>query len=256
MKQFAATLLRLEKIAQDYYEARFTWPRDLRAPLPGQILSIRVEDSTAPLLRRPFALSSFDKERLEAGIIFQKRGPGTELLSLHKAGDSLDVLGPRGFGFTAPEEGRRPVIVGGGIGTGPLVFLANELERKGHKPLLVLGFRTHGMVPQLSLNPGVELVMATDDGSFGYHGNPLMYLRDQGAGGKPAYYGCGPHGLLEGLHVLALEQECPCQVSLEEVMACIVGACAGCVCETTDHRKMVRVCTEGPVFDAKVVKWN
>ncbi|OHD13553.1 MAG: hypothetical protein A2Z96_05460 [Spirochaetes bacterium GWB1_48_6] len=256
MKQFPATLLRLEKIALDYYEARFTWPRDLRVPLPGQILSLRIEDSTAPLLRRPFALSSFDKEKLEAGIIFQKRGHGTELLAAHKPGEILDVLGPRGFGFTPPKPGSRPILVAGGVGTGPLVFLANYLAAKGFKPLIVLGFRNHSFVPELEFTAEVEVVYTTDDGSFGYRGNPLMYLRDNPPLGDAAYYACGPHVLLEATHVLALETNSPCQVSLEEVMACMVGACMGCTCETNDHRKIVRVCTEGPVFDSRVVKWN
>ncbi|MDC7219535.1 MAG: dihydroorotate dehydrogenase electron transfer subunit [Spirochaetales bacterium] len=255
MVQFHSEVISCRETARDYYELTFTWKGPV--PQPGQFLTLRCWDGDNPLLRRPFALSAYDAAEKRASLIFQKRGPATTLMTRLKTGDHIDILGPLGGVFPAPAEGLRPVIVGGGIGTGPVLFLAEALSRAGLRPLLVLGFRDKAYVPRVHLPTGCETVICTDDGSTGFKGNVIDYLRtrkDELA--KAAFYGCGPHPMLKGLHELALETDSPCFVSVEEVMACGIGACQGCAVPVELPQKFLRVCQDGPVFDSRIMKWT
>lgn len=257
MKQFDAVILENRELAENYFEIFITWPEDVRAPMPGQILSFNVEKGFHPFLRRPFAFASFDKQNRIASVIYHRRGPATEILSAKRTGESLDTLGPRGFYFQMGKE-KNPILLGGGIGTGPVVFAANYLADKGLSPLLILGFRHKQLFPELNLRPQVRLQVCTDDGSLGFKGNVVQFL-DTLTAGQTAdgfVWACGPHPMLKAAHTWSQTRKLPCKVSMEEVMACGVGACVGCVIETVDERKMVRVCTEGPVFDSEVLKWT
>jgi len=258
MKQFQSTVHQIKALAQTYYQIDFSWPEDLRVPWPGQFITLRVQNRIAPFLRRPFALSDYDRETRIASMIFQVRGPATELLSGLHRGDPLDVLGPRGFPFQLDKKGKTPLLIGGGIGTGPMVFAANWLVEKGYEPYLILGFRHKGFVPRISLHPQVNLVFTTDDGSKGWKGNPIDYLDQEKLGEKPDpfLWVCGPHGLLHRAHQWSVEKNIPDQVLVEQIMACGVGACAGCTIDVKDERKVVRVCTEGPVFPGEVLQWT
>lgn len=257
MKQFDSTVLENVEVAQDYFEIFFSWPDGLRAPLPGQILTINVEKGFAPFMRRPFAFASFDKAKKIGSMIYHRRGPGTQILSARRPGETIDIIAPRGFAFKH-EGGTRPLLLGGGVGIGPMVFCANTLAQKGLKPVLIMGFRHQNLVPKLNLDPAVTLVTCTDDGSVGFHGTTVDYLNTL----KPAdwddgfVWACGPEGMLKAAAAWARARQLPCRVSMEQIMACGVGACVGCTIETTDERQQVRVCTEGPVFDAEVIKWT
>jgi dihydroorotate dehydrogenase electron transfer subunit len=139
-----------------------------------------------------------------------------------------------------------------------MVFAANWLVAKGYKPVLVLGFRSKDWVPKVALSPDVQLVITTEDGSEGYRGNPIEYLKEEQWAQKtaPFLWSCGPHGLLAAAHDYALSENIPDHVAVEQIMACGVGACAGCTIEVTDQREVVRVCTEGPVFRGEVIRWT
>lgn len=252
MAQFQTRVTSCRKIARGYFELQFKWKG--AEPLPGQFLTLKCWEGESPLLRRPFALSSHDGEA--AALIFQKRGPATDIMSRLKTGDALDIMGPLGNTFPQPGEDRRPLIVGGGIGTGPVLFLARYFSALGLRPLLVLGFRGKDYVPRVPLPVGCETVICTDDGSTGFRGTTVDYLMTRNDLGEGQFYGCGPHPMLEGLHRLAREVECPCSVSVEEVMACGIGACQGCAIEVTLPQKFLRVCKDGPVFDSRILKWN
>lgn len=256
MKQFDARVIENREVAQEYFEIFFSWPEDLRSPLPGQILTINVEKGFAPFLRRPFAFASFDKEKKIGSMIYHRRGPATQILSARRAGESIDIIAPRGFPFQL-KKGKSPILLGGGVGIGPMIFAANWLTQKGLRPLLVMGFRHQDLVPQIQVTSGVSLQICTEDGSAGFHGNVLDFLRSTDQPAEDAFlWACGPEPMLKATAEWARQRGLPCQVSMEQSMACGVGACLGCTIETTDERKMVRLCTEGPVFDAEVIKWT
>lgn len=257
MKQFDAEILENRELAEDYFEMFLRWPEDVRVPFPGQIVSLNVSRGLAPFLRRPFALASFQRDKRIASLIYHVRGPATEIMAQMKPGEVVDTLGPRGFYFQLGKE-LRPILVGGGIGTGPMVFAANWLAEKGYEPRLVLGYRSAILFPKLDLSPLVQLSVCTDDGTMGFRGTAVSFLdRLSVADRTDAFvWACGPNAMLKAVHYWAAPQRIPCKVSLEEVMACGVGACVGCTVATTDERKMVRVCTEGPVFPSEVVAWT
>lgn len=257
MKQFDAEILENRELAEGYFEMFLAWPGDVRVPFPGQVVTFNVDRSITPFLRRPFALASFQRDPRVASVIYQVRGLATERMALKRPGQVIDTLGPRGFYFQLGVR-RNPILVGGGVGTGPMVFAANWLADKGFLPRLVLGYRHRELVPQLKLSPLVRLSVCTEDGSHGFQGTTLDFLNtllpadlDDGF-----VWACGPNAMLKALHYWSAAQGLPCKVSLEEIMACGVGACVGCTVETLDDRKVVRVCTEGPVFSSEVIRWT
>jgi dihydroorotate dehydrogenase electron transfer subunit len=257
LKQFDAEILENRELAEDYFEMSLRWPVGVRVPFPGQIVSFNVDNAITPFLRRPFALASFHPENRVASVIYHVRGPGTQSMARKKPGDRIDTLGPRGFYFQVGAEAN-PLLVGGGVGTGPMVFAANWLASKGFQPRLVLGYRTSSLYPQLRLSPLVKLSVCTDDGTMGFHGNVVGLLDSLSDEQRhdAFVWACGPNAMLKAVHLWSQSKGISCKVSLEEVMACGVGACVGCTVATTDERKVVRVCTEGPVFPSEVIAWT
>jgi len=257
MKQFDAEILENRELAEDYFEMVLSWPEDVRVPFPGQIVSFNVDRAITPFLRRPFALASFQREKRIASVIYHVRGPATEKMAQMRPGEVIDTLGPRGFYFQVGRE-RRPLLVGGGVGTGPMAFAANWLASKGYEPRLILGYRHKALFPKLELAPLVQLTVCTDDGTLGFHGTTVDFLRSLPETDRDDAFvwACGPNVMLKAVHQWAQPLGIPCKVSLEEVMACGVGACVGCTVATTDERKVVRVCTEGPVFSSEVIAWT
>lgn len=261
MQQFFSQIQNLNPVATGYFRLDFHWPID-EVPRAGQFLTIRVGDVSSPLLRRPFALSAFDSTSRTASIIFQKIGKATELLSEMNPGDPIDILGPLGNSFsqkvTAMDAGKKNhIVVAGGIGTGPMLYLADELKREKKDPLLIIGCRSEHLVPYPALDNSIRTIICTDDGSAGFKGNVVDYMKsnsDPDSG--TVIYSCGPKPMLMGCQNYAEETGKSSYVSLEEVMACGVGACMGCTCETTDEKKYARVCKDGPVFSGGEIKWT
>ncbi len=265
MHSFTSEIICQKEITRDYREMTFFWPWNYREPFPGQFLTIRTHTGISPLLRRPFAFSDYKKTSScpsmggQASIIYQIRGEGTKLMASLKAGDALDVLGPLGNHFSMPLEGKSPVLAAGGIGLGPLLFLARRLDETGKKPLLCYGCRSRDFIPDLPKLKQGRMIYCTDDGSQGFRGNVVEYLDSlnpeeiTGA----SLYACGPLPMLQGCHELSLRKNLKCETSLEEMMGCAIGACMGCVVELTiPGRPYARVCKEGPVFPSNMIKWN
>jgi dihydroorotate dehydrogenase electron transfer subunit len=260
-KHFTSEIQSNREIAEGLFCLSFRYPLDLTKPVPGQFLTIRVADSTVPLLRRPFAFSAFNADLYEAEIIYQLRGPGTTILSELKEGSPIDIIAPLGRPFPNPQTGRSPVLLGGGIGIGPVLFLARELESSAADSasgcLLLIGARNARFLPEKRFFSPLEPELCTDDGSLGYRGLITDLVRSRlKTGSSYEFFACGPDPMLEACSKIAEELESPCWVSMEQTMGCALGACMGCVIRVKSGQGYARVCTEGPVFDAREVLWG
>lgn len=264
MRRFDTVVLENREVAQAYRELRFAWNPDEPVsqadalPSPGRFLTVRPTEASDPLLRRPFAFSGYDPEAGQAAFVFQVRGTATRLLASLRPGAFLDVLGPLGKGFPPPPRGSRPVLVGGGIGLGPMVYAAREFRRRAAElgceaPVLVLGFRTAAQVPAVDLPEGTAI--CTDDGSVGFRGTTADYVDRFDPGAPPAYYACGPAPMMAALDSLAATRRAPFWAAVEQWMACGVGACLGCAVKRKDG-SFARACTDGPVFDGSTLDWG
>lgn len=222
---------------------------------PGQFIHIKCGEGL--LLRRPISVCSCmedDPSDLLA-IVFEIRGEGTEWLAKREVGEKLDVLGLAGNGFQVKQEGRY-LLVGGGIGVPPMLGCARSTCGKS---TAVLGFRSRGKSILLKSfeNDCAKVLVATDDGTLGYHGFVDTLVRQE-LEQDSAYDGvlaCGPKPMLRSVAKVAEEFGIPCQVSMEERMGCGVGACLVCACDMADGTRK-HVCKDGPVFDAREVDWN
>jgi len=231
-------------------------PKIAQRVYPGQFLSIRLSDKLEPLLRRPFSVHRVNGPAVE--IFYQVVGVGSRILSGKKAGEFLSIIGPLGNGFNLPPaaNGFEPILVAGGMGVAPLLFAAEKL--KACRTLVFIGAKTKSqLLCQKELKDlGCRVKVATDDGSQGFKGKVTDLLRHflSKAGCQlPVIYACGPRPMLKAVSCIARDYGLPAEISLEEHMACGIGACLGCVVNTREGFK--RVCKEGPVFNADEVIW-
>jgi len=213
-----------------------------KKPAPGQFYMIRCGDTFEPLLRRPFSFFS-EKEGI-IKILYKVVGRGTSILSRKKSGDSINILGPLGNGY--PIKPKTPsVIVAGGMGIASLYPL---IERLGREAKVIYGARTSKELLFIDELRGLagQLILSTDDGSYGHKGSVLSIV--EGLSEDRIIYACGPSAMLKGLSDIAKRKSLRAYISLEENMACGIGACLGCAVKTI--RGYERVCKEGPVFFA------
>lgn len=243
-------------VAPEYFKMVLASKSIAKGALPGQFAEIRVSESTTPLLRRPFSFHKIGKDTFE--ILYHVVGKGTEILSKRKKGEKLDIIGPLGNGFNVA-KGKKAVLIGGGCGTAPLYALEEELKKQKIESHFFMGATTEGLLLCRSdfADLGTKLYLSTDDGSCGEKCN-VSALFSSYLDTIPAkdivIYSCGPKAMLRAVAEIAKEKGIPCQVSLEERMACGVGACLGCVVKTKEGNK--RVCKDGPVFDSKELIWE
>jgi NAD(P)H-flavin reductase len=221
------------------------------APWPGQFYMLAAAERWgAGADERPFLPRAFSYLRAVDGelhFMLEDVGPGTERLGELTAGEAVWLLGPLGLGFRAPEDGRRPLLCGGGVGVAPLAALQDQL---GDAPAL-LGFRDEARAPGAALLRDAQV--ATDDGSVGHHGLVTELLAAElDAGDDVVAYACGPPPMLEAVRALGAARGVPVQLALESGMACGYGACFGCVVATRDG--YVRLCVDGPVLDGDVLE--
>jgi len=222
---------------------------------PGQFLHVKCGGTA--YLRRPISICDAWDDKLR--FIFEVRGEGTKLLSQFRIGETIDILGPlgRGFDLDLSKDDGDIILVGGGIGTFPLLLLARELELRVKKPIAILGYRTKELVTLTAEFEAVckEVKITTDDGSFGTHGFVTEVLADMAKSGKVgAVYTCGPFGMMKAVAGIANKHNIPAQVSMEERMACGIGACVTCTCSVAGYN--ARVCKDGPIFNAKDVDFD
>jgi dihydroorotate dehydrogenase electron transfer subunit len=221
--------------------------------VPGQFVMVKINSGREFFLRRPLAILSHDEGGLE--ILYKVKGQGTGELSCTQPGEVLWFLGPLGNSFSLPGEGEEAVFVAGGTGLPPILSLASQV-RKGS---LVIGARSEADLPlleRMQAIPGIRVHPVTEDGSIGAKGLATDELETLlSRAGRPAVvYACGPNGMLRKVHELSVRHGARCEVSLEEYMACGFGVCSACTVKTTEGS--MRVCCQGPVFDAGILKWS
>jgi dihydroorotate dehydrogenase electron transfer subunit len=266
MTETETTILHQEQSAPQIFRMRLRSARIAREARPGQFVHLRIREGTDPLLRRPFSIHRVDRERGEVQVLYQVVGRGTRLLSRKPTGERLDVLGPLGHGFEASEEGGGVLLVAGGIGIAPLIFLCEDVFR-GHAVTALIGARSRDGVlcHDLLRSWDATVHIATDDGSFGHRGLVTDLLQAQlearrEAAMSPMVYACGPVAMLRIVAAACRAYGVSCQVSLESRMGCGVGACLGCAVKVRSSvppgYEYKRVCKEGPVFDAGEVVFD
>lgn len=248
-------ILKKTAISREMYSFIIECPEVAEIAQAGQFVHIRADGFT---LRRPVSICEIDREKGTLRIVFEIRGEGTAAIARLNEGSLIDMLAPLGKGFTINENFKRVILVGGGIGTPPMLSLA---QFYGERAVAITGFRSADAVILQNdfKKAGAETILCTDDGSLGIHGfvtTPLESILNNG--GADAVYACGPMPMLKNIAALCNEKSVDlCEISLEERMACGIGACLGCACRTqrNDEEYFAHVCKDGPVFNAKEVLW-
>lgn len=251
-KKLTASVVSQEALADDVFSMWIQADEIAQAAKPGQFISVYTRDS-GRLLPRPISICEIDRSLGRLRIVYRVVGAGTKEFSSYQANDPVTILGPLGNGFPL-DRTKKAFLIGGGIGIPPMLELAKELNCE---KTMVLGYRD-----VLFLNeefvPYGEVVIATEDGSAGTKGNVLDAIREKGLKAD-VIYACGPTPMLRALKAYAAEHGMECWLSLEEKMACGVGACLACVCQSKDvdehsHVHNKRICKDGPVFPAQEVE--
>lgn len=245
------TLLKIEQMRPGFFDMTVSDPDAAQTARAGQFAQFLVPGKT---LRRPISICEIDRREGTLRFVFQVRGEGTERLSRLTAGDTVNLLAPLGNGFPFGDTSRRALFVGGGIGVPPLLEAAKAF---GKNAVLLAGFRSRDamILTEDFERSGCKVHVATDDGSYGHHGLVLELAR-----GLPydVMFACGPKPMLRAAALLAKEQNVPCYVSMEERMACGIGACLGCAVKLRGETGTYygHVCKDGPVFDANAIVWE
>lgn len=219
---------------------------------PGQFVSLYCKEGSQ-LLPRPISICEIDKANSTLRLVYRVVGKGTEEFSRLKAGDTIRVMGPLGNGFTL--EGKKAILIGGGIGIPPMLQLAKSLDAEVQ---VVLGYRDKDLFLKEEFEPYATVYVSTEDGSVGTKGNVIDAIKANGLEGD-VIMACGPMPMLRGIKSYAQEKGIKTQISLEEKMACGIGACLACVCKSKekDHHTNVdnkRICKDGPVFYAEEIE--
>lgn len=249
--KITAKVVRQENIATDIFSMVIEAKEIACQAVPGQFVDLYSADGSK-LLPRPISLCEIDREKGTLRLVYRIAGKGTAEFSKLQSGDTIDVLGPLGNGFNL-EDGRA-ILIGGGIGIPPMLQLAKELKCE---KTIVLGYRDEEFL-SAEFEPYGEVFMSSDSGTLGVKGTVMDAIRKYGIEGTHIY-ACGPTPMLRAIQKYALDNNIRAQLSLEERMACGVGACLACVCKSkeVDHHSKVhnkRICKDGPVFYAEEVE--
>ena len=257
MKKYMLDLILKEnRVLSDQYNLLIlTSEGKLPDILPGQFAEVRVDGSPTTFLRRPISIHYVDYELNELWLLIQIKGDGTRHLATMKAGESLNLLFPLGNSYNEPtNRDANVLLVGGGCGVAPLLYLGAHLKNKGFQVNFLLGARTKDDLIELcEYERFGNVYTTTEDGTFGERGFVTQHsvLNDIPF---DHYYTCGPTPMMKAVASHALKTKAKCEVSLENTMACGIGACLCCVTDTTEGH--VCVCTEGPVFNITKLKWQ
>lgn len=248
--KMTAKVVSQETLATDVYSLVLEAPEIASQAIAGQFVSVYTHDGSK-MLPRPISLCGIDREAdtppcIQSGWIWTKE------FSQLAAGETVDILGPLGNGFMKSDK--KAILIGGGIGIPPMLQLVKELDCEKS---VVLGYRDEIFLNE-EFEPYAQVYMSSEDGQHGVKGNVIDAIKEYGVDGA-VIYACGPTPMLRGIKAYAMEKGIECQISMEEKMACGVGACLACVCKTKDidehsqvHNR--RICKDGPVFYAEEVE--
>lgn len=258
--QEIATVVKQDQLVAGIYDLTLQTKDIAAIARAGQFVSVYSNDPSK-LLPRPISLCGIDKEKGQIRLVYRVtgEGTGTEEFSKLKEGDSVKILGPLGNGFTV-EEGKTAFLIGGGIGVPPMLQLAKDINKAGNVPKMqiVMGYRDENTFLLDEFKEQADSFVSSDNGTVGTKGTVVDAIKENGLKAD-VIYACGPTPMLRALRDYADENGMTCYVSMEERMACGIGACLACVCKTKekDHHSNVnnkRICKEGPVFNAKEVE--
>lgn len=250
-----AVVVSQDCIARDIYSLWLQTEQIAEQTKAGQFVSVYTNDGSK-LLPRPISICEIDRAQKRLRLVYRVtgKGTGTEQFSGMKTGDTIEILGPLGNGFPT-DRTEKAFLIGGGIGIPPMVELAKTLNCEKQ---IIVGYRDSDTFLTGELKENGSLYIASEDGSVGTKGNVMDAIRENGLDAD-VIYACGPTPMLRAIKAYALEHDILCYLSLEERMACGVGACLGCVCQSKEvdshsHVHNKRVCKDGPVFLATEVE--
>lgn len=251
---FDSEIISSEKLSDRFSIIGLTVPADITPEvLPGQFLEVKIPDAPSTYLRRPISICDYEADSHRLTLLVRRAGEGTETLCNLPAGSRVNIVGPLGHGFSIPAPGSKALLVGGGVGVAPLLLLGKAMKNSGVDVKFLLGARTAREVLLLDRFQAVgHTGVATDDGSLGEKGfvHQHSLLRDH----YDLICTCGPKPMMLGVARMARKTDSPCEVSLENLMACGLGACLCCVEPTLKGN--LRACVEGPVFSTDLLMWN
>ncbi|MDO4159535.1 MAG: dihydroorotate dehydrogenase electron transfer subunit [Prevotellaceae bacterium] len=257
MKKYVSDLkvASVEHINSKYVLIKLTQDEPLPDMIPGQFVEVRVDDSPSTFLRRPISINFVDRQKNEMWLLVAAVGDGTRRLARLNAGDTLNCLYPLGNGFTMPENVTdKMLLVGGGVGVAPMLYLGKELKEMGNEPIFLLGARSAKDLLLLDeFNKYGRVCITTEDGTMGERG----FVTNHSVLGEISFdriATCGPKPMMAAVAGYATKHNIECEVSLENKMACGLGACLCCVEKTTNGN--VCVCKEGPVINIKQLLWQ
>lgn len=246
------TIVGRRDYGESYFALDLSHGGAMQPVLPGQFVEVLVEDEPRVMLRRPISVHDADNGHGTLSLLIQKVGNGTRRLATLGIGQKVNLVYPLGHGFSV-EAYRNPLLVGGGAGIAPLLYLAKSLKAIGVQPVILLGGRTADLIPARErFEPYGQLFVATDDGSMGHRG--LVVDHPAFAADYDMIFACGPTPMMRAVARSAASRGIRCEVSLENMMACGVGACLCCVTDTDQGHRCV--CKDGPVFNIdNMKKW-
>jgi dihydroorotate dehydrogenase electron transfer subunit len=250
-----------QQLSTDLYQVDIKVSQVAQESCPGQFVHLKPGLTRDPLLRRPLSLFDVDKKTGTISILYKVVGQGTSLMIKAKSGDWLDILGPLGQGFSLVDKEGKVVLIGGGIGIAPLVFLARELMNRGQNISILYGadYKEQLVAADRIRAMGAELLISTMDGSAGHKGlvTDILYNQRRDLEKIEYIYCCGPELMMKEVVEYCKQRGIPGEVSLEEHMACGVGACLGCARKLNSRdREYAKVCKDGPVFPLNEVEFT
>lgn len=254
-KSLDLTVTAVEHINEKYVLIKLTHSDPLPEMEPGQFVEVRVDGSPTTFLRRPISINNVDASRNELHLLVAAIGDGTRKLAQLKKGETLNVMLPLGNGFTMPQDRtKKHLLVGGGVGVAPLLYLGNKIKETGGEATFLLGARTAKDLLMIDeFRQAGRVFVTTEDGSEGEKG----FVTNHSILSKEKFdmiSTCGPKPMMMAVARYAKAADTECEVSLENKMACGLGACLCCV-EKTQDKGNVCICTEGPVINSKRLEW-
>ena len=250
-----------DRIHDHYSLLKLTLDKEIPEISPGQFVQVRVEDSPSTFLRRPISVHFVDKQTNELWLLIQRVGDGTRRLAKHKPGDSINLIYPLGNGFSLPEDifsppdtNKKLLLVGGGVGVAPLLYLGARLSTLNYNPVFLLGARSQNDLLQIDkFRKYGTVYFTTEDGSCGEKGFVTNHSVLE-SGDFDYLYVCGPKPMMVAVAKYARQHSIQGEVSLENTMACGIGVCLCCVEKTTYGN--IRTCIEGPIMNINTLTWQ